>query len=568
MNPTRPATSLVAMAIAALCGGCAVNPVVQWRAAADPAPSIDAALADAQALRQQFEARAEQHLGRKLATNDMLFGLGVVSFAAVAAGAHKDVLATAAGLGGSTYVYSTLGLQQTVLDAYLLGIGRVNCAATIGRSLRIDPAVLTAQATATAALRSDLPTLAAAISRAEGLVLATAGLEATYKTAANERLASARAALASALAVSKDADALGERWAGGASKLTGTLQAIHQAVNEMVSKGVPEPKAVLDALKSLVGAVDGFGKAVGATAAPAAASAAGSAGPSNESDSTQDQQPFKSNAQPGVAPASLDKINAALVALAQAQARVTVQADAMQERAKRQATTVSNTDFEKCVPDASRSGGFTVSDASLKFTANKDDDQSQTFTVSGGTTNYTARFTSQPSFGITLVSPPAGGRVFEVKVPKTTQGPHMLTIAVEDSSPGPNQAKVVVEVASATATRAAPVTAPANEADGGRTVGLPAALAAAQKNGASMSFGPVNDKTRLTIKTWTSDAVGTRVVLTCVPGAQPATISNLEARTRLLALLTDGFALTPAVADAARKAPARLALVADGGCLK
>ncbi len=564
MNQTRSATSRVAIASAALCAGCSVNPVVQWRAVADPAPSIDAALADAQALRLQFEARAEQYLGRKLATNDMLFGLGVASFAAVASGAHKDVLAVTAGLGGSTYLSSTLGLQQSVLDAYQVGIGRVNCAATIGRSLRIDPDVVKAQASATATLRTDLPALAAAISRAEGLVLATAGLDTTYKTTANERIASARATLDNALAVSKDADALGERSASGASKLTGTLQAIHQAVNEMVSKGVPEPKAVLDALKSLAGTVDGFGKAVGASAAPAAAASAPGSGPSNQSDGGLGAVPPKSADQAVVSPASIDRIHSALVQMAQAQASVAVQADAVQERARRQASTVSNADFEKCVPDASRSGGFAVSDALLKFTANKDEDQSQTFTVSGGTTNYTARFASQPSFGITLVQPPAGGKVFDVKVPKSTKGPHTLTIVVEDSSPGPNQARVVVEVAPA----AAPSTAPANEADGGRALGLPAALAAAQKSGASIAFGTSATKSRLSIKTWASDAVGTRVVMTCIPGAPPATISNLEARTRLLALLTDGFALAPAEADAARKTPARLALVAPGGCLK
>lgn len=51
-------------------------------------------------MRQQFEAWVEQQPGRKPAANGMQFGLGAAAFAAVAAGAHKDVLATTAGLGG------------------------------------------------------------------------------------------------------------------------------------------------------------------------------------------------------------------------------------------------------------------------------------------------------------------------------------------------------------------------------------------------------------------------------------------------------------------------------------
>lgn len=557
----------LAVAVAAMATGCSVNPVVQWRAERDPAPGIDAALADAQALRTQFETRAEQYLGRKLVTNDLLYGLGVASFAAVAAGAHKDVLATTAGLGGSTYVYSTFGLQQSVLNAYQLGIGRVNCAAAIGRKMRVDPAVLALQRTSINTLQADIPRLAAAISRAEVLVLGTPGLDAAYKAAAVERMAAARTALAGALAVNMDADTLSERSAFGAGKLIGTLQAIHQAVNEMAALGVPESKAVLEALKSLAGAADDFGRAVKSAAPGAAASAAGAgSGPANQSDAGRTNLPGPSVAASAPA-ASIASVSNALVQMAELSAKVTLVADAMRERAKRLANTVDADDFDKCVPDASRASGFRVAEATLNFTANKDDDQSQTFTVDGGTTNYTARFTSQPTFGITLIQPAAGGRVFEVKVPKTTRGPHELAITVEDSSPARNRATVMVKVAPS-APSATGDAAAANQSAAGRATDLPAALAMAQKSGAAIAFGPGTVKSRLTIRTWSTDAVGTRVVLACEPGGQPAKIGNLEARTRLLALLTEGFALSPAVADTARRKPASLAIVSDGGCLK
>ncbi|RYG87366.1 MAG: hypothetical protein EON59_07670, partial [Alphaproteobacteria bacterium] len=71
--------------------GCSVNPIVQWKPANDPPANVDAALSDAQSLRLQYEVKAEQHLGRKLVTNDLLFGLGVATFAAVAGKTHRDV---------------------------------------------------------------------------------------------------------------------------------------------------------------------------------------------------------------------------------------------------------------------------------------------------------------------------------------------------------------------------------------------------------------------------------------------------------------------------------------------
>ena len=50
--------------------GRSVNPVVPWKPVNDSPASVDAALRDAQTLRARYEARVEQHLGRKLATND------------------------------------------------------------------------------------------------------------------------------------------------------------------------------------------------------------------------------------------------------------------------------------------------------------------------------------------------------------------------------------------------------------------------------------------------------------------------------------------------------------------
>ena len=550
----------------ALCA-CSVNPLVQWKPAADPPKDLDAALADAQALRQKYEARVEQHIDRKLVTNDVLFGLGVVSFAAVVSKAHRDVLTTAAGLGGATYLYSTTGIQQPVLDAYQIGIGRVNCAATIGRAMRTDPKAIESQASQAKALRDELPLLAARISDAEFKLLGTANVDDAYKTAALARITEARAVLDSGSKVSKDADALLERDASAASKLLGTLNAIYQAVNEMASKGVAEPKAVLDSLKSLAGLVGDFGKAVGATtpAGPGAAASAPGTGPGNQGKSGDRGANPKS---PPVPAADTSAVTAALEKMASSQEKVTVQADALAQRASRLSSTVDSDEFDKCVPDATKFGSLRVSASALNFVASPDDDQSQSFTVSGGVTNYTARFTSQPTFGISITKPPAGGGVFEVKVPKTVKGPHQLTLVVEDSSAARNAVSIPVKVAPADAKDKEAGNGADNQSQSGESRSLTSALAAAKKAGAAVPFGTGNVPSRLKIKSWATDASGVQLALTCVPGDKAEQLPNSQARTKWLTLLTDGFSLSPSDADAARKSASKFVVISDGGCLK
>lgn len=541
--------------------GCSVNPIVQWKPENDPPANLDAALGDAQALRLQYEARAEQHLGRKLVTNDLLFGLGVATFSAVAGNTHRDVPAVLAGLGASTFLYSTTGIQQSVFDAYQVGIGRVNCAAKIGRALRVDSTVISQQTKEIKDLRLKLPELAGVIANVEALVLSAADLDEAFKTAATERITVAKAVLARANDISKDAEVLTERNPAIAGKLTDTLLAIHQAINEMASKGVAEPKAVLDSLNGLLGASNGIIKSV---TPPAATAGAASSTGANESDAGG-ANPAATEAIAAAMRRFASDIRTALVKMAKEQVAVSVLAESIAQRLTRQTTVVDVNDFGKCVPDAAKLNTFKVSTPLLTFTANKDDDQSQSFMVSGGTTNYTARFTSQPTFGITIAAPPAGGGAFDVKVPKSTKGPHDLTLVVEDSSAARNTASVSVKVNVASGIAA---DTPSNESDSGRTVGLSAALSAARKAGASISIGSGGSRAKLTIRTWTSDSVGSRVVMTCQLGDRTVRLAAADARKRLLALLSDGFALSLDVADSLRTSPQRLSVVSENGCVQ
>lgn len=540
--------------------GCSVNPIVQWTPVNDPPSSVDAALGDAQALRLQYEAKAEQHMSRKLATNDLLFGLGVATFAAVAGKTHRDVPAVFAGLGASTFLYSTTGIQQPVFDAYQVGIGRVNCAAKIGRALRVDPTLVRLQTNDITSLRTELPKLAGLIADTETLVLSASDLDEAFKTAATERVTAAKAVLARANDISKDADALFERNPVIAGKLIDTLHAIHYAVNEMASKGVAEPKAVLDSLNGLLAVSSGIIKSVTPPLAPA--SAAPSVG-TNESDGGG-ATPTPANRAAAMMRFASD-IRTALTKMAEEQVAVSVLAESIAQRSTRQTAIVDANDFDKCVPDATKINTFRVSAPSLTFTASKDDDQSQSFTVFGGTTNYTARFTSQPTFGITVVAPPAGGATFDVKVPRSTKGPHDLTLVIEDSSAARNTASIVVKVNAASGVAA---DTPSNESDSGRTLGLSAALSAARKAGASISIGSGTARAKLSIRTWKSDSAGSRVVMSCQLGDRAAHLAAADARKKLLALLVDGFALSLDVADSLRTSPQRLSIVSDNGCVQ
>lgn len=556
----RPIARLtVCLLVPALASGCGVNPIVARKEAPESpkrAGRMNAALGEALTLRQSFEDRAEAFVGRKVAINDLLFGLGVATFALVAGKAHRDAFTVTAGIAGSTYLYTTTGQQQAHLTAYQVGIGRLNCAMVVGRALRVDDEVLETHQTEAGNLRSQLPKLAVAIGKAELLVLSEPALDADFKSAAKQRIDDAKATLSKATDANKAAEVLGDRADKVAAKLKGTVAVIHEAVNDMAAKGVPEPAAVVESLKSLTKFVGDFGKSVGADVkVPAPAASAGAAG-SQESEVGGPIMPAAS----APSTSGLKDIRTALVELAAQQATTSVLTDAMSERLARYPGSTSDDDFGKCVPD-SKVSNFTVSAATINFTANKDSDQSASFTVEGGTTNYVAYPTTQPTFGIELVPAPQGGSTFWVKVPKSVVGPHELVVVVADSSSPSNKRSVTIKVA------AAAVSAPnTNESQVGRATTLREALARARTFGGSITLGSGAAAVKLLVTNVQADASGFRVGLTCTPGAKSAQYTRAEARTKLLALLSSSYGLPAAQATAVR--PAQLELVDNANCLR
>ena len=438
----RPLERLtVCLLVAAMAAGCAVNPIVARKENPEPptrAGRMSAAMAAATALRQSFEERAEAYVGRKVAINDLLFGLGVATFGLAVGKAHRDAITLSAGIAGSTYLYTTTGQQQAQLNAYQVGIGRLNCAMVVARALRVDDEVLATQRTEAASLKGQIPKLATAITKAELLVLSEPSLDANFKAAARQHIEVAKTTLAKANEANKAAELLGDRADKVASKLRGTVDVIHEAVNDMAAKGVPEPAAVVESLKSLTKFVGNFGKAVGADVKVPAPAASGASDGSAQSR----VGPTSARAASAASASGLEKIRDALLEVATEQATTSVLADAMTERLARFPGSASDEDFGKCVPDAKVSN-FAVNAATINFTANKDADQSATFKVSGGTKNYVADFTTQPTYGIELVPAQPGESTFRVKVPKSVVGPHELVVSVADSSSPPNESSIV-----------------------------------------------------------------------------------------------------------------------------
>jgi len=556
----RPiARLIISLLIPILAAGCGVNPIVVRKEAPEPttrAGRMNAALGEAMALRQSFEERAEAFVGRKVAINDLLFGLGVATFGLVAGKAHRDAFTVTAGIAGSTYLYTTTGQQQAHLNAYQIGIGRLNCAMVVGRALRVDDEVLEIHKDEAVRLKSQLPKLATAITTAELLVLSEPALGADFKSSAMQRIADARATSAKAAEVNKAAEVLGDRADRVASKLRGTVAVVHEAVNDMAAKGVPEPAAVVESLKSLTKFVGDFGKAVGADVKVPAPAASGAAAGTAESVVGGRISPAATSP----TASGLQSIRATLVRLAKQQATTSVLADAMSERLARYPGSTSDEDFGKCVPDTKVSN-FALNAATINFTANKDSDQSATLKASGGAKNYVADFMTQPSFGIELIPAPPGESTFRVKVPKSVVGPHELVVLVWDSSSPPNERSVTIKVAAAAAS------APnANESQVGRAATLRDALTSALKFGGSITLGSGAATATLRVSTVQADASGFRVVLTCTPGAKSGQYTRAEARTKLLALLSSSYGLS--AAEAAAVGPVQLDLVDNANCLR
>lgn len=427
---------VAAVATSVLLSACAGNPLVGWQSLPEPAGQLDSmatARADAATLKVALNEKASAFVGTKVALNDALLGLGVLSIGLGAGKAHRDAIVGTAGLAGAAYLFGTQDLQDPTLQVYQSGIGAVNCAVAAVRPLQVTPDQITEVKKKAENLQAVLSKLAQALAAAETTV-AFATLPAKATATVQQQLADARATYAKAVAASADAATLEPTVVRAAGGLKGLIAEIHASVNKLVSKSVVDSASIPASLNSLVKVVAGFAPGLGVDAYLSQRLAAGSLAPKSEGGQ---QGGSGSTGTPGPSP----KVLEALAALAEARQGVANVADPLAAQLAFYKNQEDAAALTRCgVIDAA--SALTVDRPQLEFAVGADSDQSKSIAVSGGTKPYQARFRDSPTRGIEVINPLPGDRSIEVRVPKGAPAGMELGLLVTDAS-SPPHAKVV-----------------------------------------------------------------------------------------------------------------------------
>lgn len=540
-----------------LLAGCGTNPIVSWNAAKEDDGGLDSmavARADAESLKQAFHARAEALIGAKVALNDSLLGLGVLTLGLATSNAHRDTYTTSAALAGTAYLFGNQNLQSGVLAAYQAGIGQVNCAVAAVRPMQVSKSDLIRVSESAAALRETLPELSMAIASADAYLASTPGLPTALTTVAQEQLEAARAAYVKASAANSNAADLPGAVTKAAGGLKGTLAEIHRSVNEHAAMGVADSSAVLASLKSLVSTITGFGKSVGVDVLTKAGAGAGDASQS-VGDNQSELEPKARPPAPASAEATVG-FRQKLGELAKATAKSSALADPLATQLDRYRTFDGSAELAKC--EVITTPGFSVDRMLVSFTANASIDQSTRIVAKGGTRPYSGRFRDSPTFGIEVVNPYGQDSTFEVKVPRGVTGGKELTLSITDGASPPNEQLVKVNVVAASAEAKS---TGGNQSDLERG-SLHGALDRAR--GATFTAGSGNAQVRFTIGRVSSDEHGRIVSLSCMPEKPTTPPTRATVTEQLLKLLEATFRLSSDDAKAARTDRRQLEVRAPG----
>jgi hypothetical protein len=241
--------------------GCAINPLVDWKAPDDQINSgpMEDARAYANTYKQALNRKAREYVGAQVQLNNELLGLGLLTVGGLVGRANRDVPLVFSGLFGSTYLYGQQNLGKTRLDVYQSGISATNCAVAAVSPLDFSPKELDAIALQGAKLGgSDIADLAYWLSQSRWL-FATAG---TYsdeqKKIVNHQLDGAAATYQAGLDLLNDSSQLPGRVNSAAAGLKATVDVIAAETDKLASSTIVDPATVaksIGGLASIVGSV-------------------------------------------------------------------------------------------------------------------------------------------------------------------------------------------------------------------------------------------------------------------------------------------------------------------------
>lgn len=456
----RAVTMLMAVSVT----GCAINPIVDWKAKEPPvhAGRIDVmrgAQEYAKAYKEAVHTKARDYAGAQVQLNDGLLGLGLLALTAVAYNAHRDVGLGFGILAAGTYMYGTQNLGKPRLDVYQSGIGAINCALVAVEPLNFTAADLAVIDTLVGQMAAtDRPELEAWLATARVSFQASELTAADQQKEVADQLAAAAATLEYARTTLDEAAVLRGRVETAAGALKATVDVIASQVDNLASKTIVDPASTQRSLTNLVSLVSAYtpGTDIGSTATNRLT-------PSTSQEKTRIFMNGRGERQTGRAAADGAPLSLAgvLARLAHARSKVHGQAQ-MLAGAVAKAKGYTATEFLKACGVSDALIALRVEEEVVTINVGDETPPPREVRVSGGAKNYTGRFLDTVPTGVELVQPRAGEGVFLIKVPKTVTKDTELKLRIEDSS-SPPQAKTV----------AVKIVAPAKkDGDGGGAVPL------------------------------------------------------------------------------------------------
>ena len=540
------------IACAALCttmSACSVNPIVNWQRQSPSVSAIDTmevARIEAATLKEAIHKKVDEQIGMQVRLNDSLLGLGVFTIAAAVGKAHRDVYLAGGLLAGIASLYGTLNLNKPRLEIYQSGIGAVNCAVEAVRPLQVGATQLSDIKTASTALRIKIDPLARAISGAEIEFAAAASLDASLTKQIRDQIDAARKTQVDAINVLADADGLPGQVTNAASRLRGTLEAIGDQVNKLVSGTIVDQSAIPQMIAGLAGLAGSFAPGLGL----------------EKLISARIEGWTKAEGRgEGPSPALSQGLQTALINLAAAKSGVDVESIPLASRLAPYKGHNSADALKACgVSDVALA--LKVDRDEVRFTDNADDMQSVTLDVSGGVKPYGARFRESPTRGVEALSPLQGNSNVEIRVPKTVKGPLELTLVISDSASPRRSKEVKVKIESATTQKDAAASGEAADAAAAKELEpIKAAMEALAK--AKTSFGSAGGVNKYVVLASKINGDKLEVTLSCALGSPAKKDAQKSLREALVnqAVISKALAANPGAALTQRITPAGKDLV-------
>jgi len=420
---SRLMTAVVALSLA----GCA-SPIVRWERPTKPdVPdyTLSYGITYANKARDAYQAAIDRNVTETNNLSSGLIGLGALIAGAAVYGAHRDTILGGALLGGTAYALGQWNTSRPRVLIYQAGVEGINCAVRAVTPLYISDSELAALGQSVVDLENRIADATDAI-QAVRKESASLGASDAGRKLAEEVIAETETRIerARTMVVSARQFMTAVRRAG--PELVGAVDRISAAVDKAVLDTIPDLSAVPKVVSGLAGLAGSFAPGAGFEASiPRALESFG--------------------AESARAAKISPRLSDAIETLRRRSAQLATATAVVQGRLAGYDTSATTSKLADC--------GVTGVETALKVNPTRIDlktgtEASEVIVASGGASAiYSGTFLKGPPEGLSVKSPLAGDRTFQIVATKSLAQPGIYPLLITDASR--KEARVDIVVAAA-----------------------------------------------------------------------------------------------------------------------